>query len=787
MPPENSPSDSAPAKPGGTSFKGDLAETVIRCPDTSAKKPASASPPPPGTESPRLPGSPDMDAPLPSGFGRYEVRRILGSGGFGAVYLGHDAQLDRAVAIKVLHSGRPCAEGNSSLEEARRLARLRHPGSVTVHDVGVHEGRTYLVSDYLDGPDLGQWLRENRVAWPEATRIVAAVADALAHAHARLIVHRDVKPANILLTADRTPVLVDFGLALDDAQAGGREKGVVSGTLSYLSPEQANGEAHRVDGRTDIYSLGVVLYEMLTGRVPFRSTNFVELLRQVCDDEPQPPRQLIHDIPPELERACLKALAKEQQNRYTTAADFSADLRGVLAKAGEASISRPLPPIETSTAAAPGSARSYVQTPASSRRLVRDAERRQVTVLVCGCDLFESDAFLELDAEDQARILGAFQTSCKEIVNRFDGTIVQCNQQGLLVCFGFPMAFEDGPRRAARTGLGILAGLMDLREQLQTDYGIDLQARVSLHTGSAVVEAKEEVVSLAGEARNVAVRLEEIAAPGEVICSEATHRLILGEFHCTSLGLRKIKGVAQPVEIFQVQGARRACSPVEAAEPAALTPLTGRDLEISLLKDRWEQAQDGMGQVVLLIGEPGLGKSRLVHTLKEHVLGQMIEGEVDAPVIEWRCSPHFQNTGLYPAIDFYERALGFEREEPPQARFDRLLGRLQQYDLARPEAVSLWASLLSLPIPANFPAIALSPVRQRERRFGPCWNGCACAPPASRCCSSLRICTGWMRPLWSSWGSSWPRACTTGCSRCSPSAPSSRHPGPRSRIRPAWR
>ena len=124
-----------------------------------------------------------------------------------------------------------------------------------------------------------------------------------------------------------------------------------------------------------------------------------------------------------------------------------------------------------------------------------------------------------------------------------------------------------------------------------------------------------------------------------------------------------------------------------------------------------------MGQVVLLIGEPGLGKSRLVHTLKEHVLGQMVEGEVDAPVIEWRCSPHFQNTGLYPAIDFYERALGFGREEPPQARFDRLLHRLEQYDLARPETVPLWASLLSLPTPDRFPPLSLSPARQREETF----------------------------------------------------------------------
>ena len=199
--------------------------------------------PDPADGPPTASASPADAAAPPAAFGRYQVRRALGAGGFGAVYLGHDSQLDRPVAIKVLHAGSATsqAEGERFLQEARRLAQLRHPGIVAVHDVGVQEGQLYIVSDYLDGPDLGQWLRDNRPAWPEAARIAAAVADALAHAHARLIVHRDVKPANIILTADRAPVLVDFGLALDEVRAGGDEKGIISGTPWYMSPEQADG------------------------------------------------------------------------------------------------------------------------------------------------------------------------------------------------------------------------------------------------------------------------------------------------------------------------------------------------------------------------------------------------------------------------------------------------------------------------------------------------------------------------------------------------------------------
>src|SRR5262249_41549878 len=228
----------------------------------------------------------------------------------------------------------------------------------------------------------------------------------------------------------------------------------------------------------------------------------------------------------------------------------------------------------------------------------------------------------------------------------------------------------------------------------------ELNLWVGVHTGPAVVEATEGTVSLVGEARNVAVRLAEVAVPGAVLCSEATHRLLQGRFDCVSLGRKKIKGMAQPVEFFQVRGISETRGRVDAT---GLTPLTGRDLEVSLLKDRWEQAQEGMGQVVLLIGESGLGKSRLVYTLKEHVLGQMVEGEVDAPVIEWRCSPHYQNTGLYPAIDFYERGLGFGHEEPPQARVDRLLDRLEQYGLGPPQTGPPWAALLAPPTPPRLP------------------------------------------------------------------------------------
>jgi len=221
-----------------------------------------------------MPSSPAQVKPdlLPREFGRYEVRQVLGKGAFGIVYLGHDTQLDRPMAIKVLRadSGQGQETVEQFLKEAQRVARLRHPGIVAVHDIGVQEGKVYIVSDYIQGISLRQWLDTQRPTWQEAARITAALADALAHAHAQLTVHRDVKPGNILLTAERQPVLVDFGLGIDESEAG-RDRGTAMGTPRYMSPEQFAGAVHRIDGRTDIYSLGVVLYEMLCGLLPFRA------------------------------------------------------------------------------------------------------------------------------------------------------------------------------------------------------------------------------------------------------------------------------------------------------------------------------------------------------------------------------------------------------------------------------------------------------------------------------------------------------------------------------------
>jgi serine/threonine protein kinase/formylglycine-generating enzyme required for sulfatase activity len=267
----------------------------------------------------------------PATIGRFTVLRKLGQGGFGRIYVARDDELDRQVAIKVPSPERVAAAVDVAayLAEARILARLDHPNIVPVYDLGrTEDGLCYVVSKYIEGTDLAERMRKARLPFREAAELVAVVAAALHHAHTRDLVHRDIKPANILVDGHGKPWVADFGLALRDEDYG---KGArLAGTPAYMSPEQARGEGHRVDGRSDIFSLGIVFYELLTGRRPFRGDTRAEVMDQIATTEPRPPRQIDDTIPRELERICLKALGKRSAERYNTALDLAEDLRHFL-------------------------------------------------------------------------------------------------------------------------------------------------------------------------------------------------------------------------------------------------------------------------------------------------------------------------------------------------------------------------------------------------------------------------------------------------------------------------
>ena len=287
-----------------------------------------------------------LDAELPV-IPDHTVLGVLGRGGMGLVYKAHHRKLARDVAVKMLLRGGYAGPSELArfMREARAIAALRHPHVVQVFDIGDLEGRPFFTMEYVDGGSLAQRLANVPQPAQDAAALVATLADAVQVAHERGIIHRDLKPANILLTADGTPKIGDFGLARSIAE--GPEltvSGTMLGTPSYMSPEQAIGRRGTVGPATDIYSLGAVLYEMLTGRPPFKAETPAETVRQVISADPARPLRLNAKIPRDLETICLKCLSKEPQRRYATASALAEDLRRFLR--GEPVLARPAGPVE---------------------------------------------------------------------------------------------------------------------------------------------------------------------------------------------------------------------------------------------------------------------------------------------------------------------------------------------------------------------------------------------------------------------------------------------------------
>lgn len=339
------------------------------------------------------------------------------------------------------------------------------------------------------------------------------------------------------------------------------------------------------------------------------------------------------------------------------------------------------------------------------------AERRQLTVMFC--DLVGSTALSgQLDPEELSDVNQEYQGVCAEVINQYEGRIAQFLGDGLLVYFGYPLSHEDDAQRAVRAGLGIVAAVAQMRERLAKP----LYVRVAIHTGIAVVgqlggKDNPDPMAIAGETPNIAARLQAIAAPDSVVISSTTHRLVEGFFVCRSLGTPALKGVASPIEVYSVHEESGINTRFEKAVITGLTPLVGREKEVELLLRTWEESARGHGHVVMLSGEPGIGKSRLLRVLKERTGGELISE------FEGRCSPYSRNSALYPTIDFLQNALQFKRGDDAERRSVLLEQQLEQWGFSLPDSVPLFSALLSLPPNERYPALPMTPQRQKQKTF----------------------------------------------------------------------
>ena len=346
-------------------------------------------------------------------------------------------------------------------------------------------------------------------------------------------------------------------------------------------------------------------------------------------------------------------------------------------------------------------------TPPEQSTTTHDAERRQLTVMFC--DLVGSTALAQkLDPEELRDLMEVYQSTCRDVIARYDGHVAQYLGDGLMVYFGWPRAHEDDPARAIRAGLEVTQAVSQLTASTPT------RARVGIHTGVVVVgetgHGDASVPKAAvGDTPNIAARLQGFAEPGTVVTSSRTRGLARGLFDYADLGAQLLKGIAEPMPVFRVVRARVVESRFDASRSeVALTPLVGREEELALLVARWNQARAGEGQVVLVGGEPGIGKSRLVQALRNQITNE------PHTALRYQCSPYHLNSPLYPIVEQFQFAAGFTREDTQEQKLDKMEASLTGGEGQRGESAPLVAALLSLPI-GRYPPRALSPQKLKEK------------------------------------------------------------------------
>ena len=576
----------------------------------------------------------------------YEIVEQLGGGGMGVVYKCRDTRLDRWVALKFLapNLARSDHARQRLISEAKAASALDHPNIGTIHEIDeTSEGRLFIVMSYYSGRSLDLLIAGGPVPVDEALDIIIQIARGLARAHEKGIVHRDIKPANVLLTDRGQAKIVDFGLAkFGDIRL--TEPGQLLGTPAYMSPEQARGEA--ADRRTDIWSLGVLMYEMFTRHLPFQGSEHQTVRRSILQDDPRP-MKMPPGSPPGIENIIHRALAKDRDDRYGSVEELLADL-------GEDTLSDRSSLAEMPTEDRRGESATRTR---AAPVIHRSGERRQATVL--SCELAEFDAMAEtLDPEDLSDIIRGYRDLCTDIVRKYEGHVVHSADDRLTSYFGYPRAHEDDAQRAVTAGLELIRAVAQLGADVPKEVEASLALKVGVHTGLVVVEHKpsaggsSDTLPIVGGVSSVAAKVMGNADAGEILITAETSRIIRDAFGFEELGPRKLPGLAKPRTLLRVlPQAKRTSDPSLSLVP---TDLVGRREELALLLGRWNKAQEGLGQLACLIGDAGIGKSRLLTAVRERVRTR------PHLWMEAACSPYDATSALHPIINLLRQHLGFE-------------------------------------------------------------------------------------------------------------------------------
>ncbi|MFV2007905.1 MAG: serine/threonine-protein kinase PknK, partial [Longimicrobiales bacterium] len=561
----------------------------------------------------------------------YEILERLGGGGMGVVYKARDLRLGRTVALKFLSThllSDPEAK-QRFLVEAQAAASLDHPNLCTIHEIGeTEDGCLFIAMSYYEGETLQRRIGRGRISVEEALDITAQTSRGLARAAERGIIHRDIKPANLMLTADGTVKIVDFGLAKmmggELTQAGSR-----LGTVSYMSPEQTRGDT--ADNRTDVWSVGVVLYEMLSGKRPFRGGTDQAVIHSILSETPTPPDALVPSLSPGVTALVERALRKDPARRYPDAASLLKDVERLIADPESTS------PLD-STASLPA-----------------DGERRLITVLACGISGFETllDT-LEPEAVDQE--LAQLRARVQGVVEDYGGVLNEFSEHQMIALFGVPVAHEDDALRAVRAAL-------EIHEIHQGDRtkggGVQLRSAVgSGHVAIRATEVSERPYRVGGTVGKDVFRLAATAALGEILVFPDLRRTVAPFVETEERAPVTLTPDGPPMTPLAVLGESEVDSRLEGSRPGTLTRFVGRTEELNTLIRALEGSNSGAGRVVSVVGDAGVGKSRLLHEFRATLADDSLR------YVQGRCQAHGALTPFVPFIECGKAMLEMARCEP---------------------------------------------------------------------------------------------------------------------------
>jgi serine/threonine protein kinase/tetratricopeptide (TPR) repeat protein len=595
--------------------------------------------------------------------GAYNVLEKLGSGGMGTIYLAKDARLGRRVALKILpaHFARDEEFVRRFELEARAASSLNHPNIITVHEIGEAEGRRFIVTELVEGRTLREAMAEGPMPVREVLEVCAQVAGALAKAHGAGIVHRDVKPENVMVDEEGHVKVLDFGIAKrlqhsaeinteapTSAQHVNTAAGVVLGTSTYMSPEQLRGQD--LDARTDIWSLGVVLYEALAARPPFEASNYGDLVVSILHGEPPSISDVRDDVPEELEEVLRRALAKERDERVPSAKEFQLELKRIARKLdmeaestrGNVASTTPRVRDEEREAARLRAVPTMQQGAApqqTAQQQQTTEQRKQLTVLFADLSGL-AEAHTE---EDAGELLGELWPMLDAVVEEYGGSVDKHVGDTLVALWGSRASREDDPERAVRAALAMQRAVSDFAEErLPQVFDADTVnapegdaqpapasafaplVRAGVSTGRALlgeVGATGEL-TVTGDAVRLASRLQQAAPPGSILLSHDTYTHVRGVFsvhppESLEIGIRG----AEPVQFYRVKRAKpRAFRVNTRGVEGVETRMVGRKPELRRLTDTLESVfEDKELQAVTIVGDAGLGKSRLLYELANWV------------------------------------------------------------------------------------------------------------------------------------------------------------------------